>query len=48
MSKMLKKAKKAISDLFGDTSVSPEETLSYLEELRDEIDSLIDAIELDL
>ncbi len=34
--------------LFGDTSVSPEETLEKFEEIRDKAQEYIDAIESDL
>lgn len=38
----------AIQELFGDTSVSQQETLSLLDMLIDEIGTFIDAIENDL
>lgn len=40
--------KEAINKLFGDTSVSPEETLINLKEIADEVELLIDAIEQDM
>ena len=41
-------AKKAIQDLFSDTSVSAEETLENLQSLKDEIDIYLEAIAADL
>lgn len=40
-----KRAKEAINDLFSDTSVSREKTRDDLEELRDEILSLLATLE---
>lgn len=37
-----------IDELFGDTSVSAETTLSRLEEIRDELDYKIDALKQDI
>lgn len=37
-------AKTALDRVFGDTSVSPEETRSSLEELRDEINIKLDTL----
>ncbi len=39
--KLYEKALKAIEDLFSDTSVPPEVTTERLEELRDEIKTMI-------
>lgn len=41
----MEKAEKAIRDVFGDTSVSPRETIDRLEELRDLAQELIDAVQ---
>ena len=41
-------AKKAIDDLFSDTTVSQQTTVDKLEELRDEIEMKIDAIKGDI
>lgn len=38
------KALEAINELFGDDSVSPEETRFNLESLQDEIQSLLDTL----
>jgi hypothetical protein len=40
------RAKRAIQDLFGDTSVSAEVTRDLLDDLRNEIDLLMDAIDI--
>lgn len=40
-------AEKAISDFFGDTSKSPEDTKEGLQGLRDHIDLLLDALAAD-
>ena len=39
---------KQIDELFGDTSVSPQETLDQLQEIRCELDSKIDCLEYDI
>lgn len=39
---------KQIDDLFGDTSVSQRTTLEALEQIRDELDSKIDALRADV
>ncbi len=41
------KASKAISEIFGDTSVPKEETKASLERLREEIDIFLEALEQD-
>lgn len=41
-------AQEAIDRLFGETSVSPEETLEALEDLRDDIEAKIDAVKNDM
>jgi len=46
--RLYKQAKEAIQALFGDTSVTQEQTLESLELLADEIGMLIEAIEADL
>ena len=45
---LVEAAKAAIDEVFGDTSVSPEETLSRMEELRSCIESSVDALRADL
>lgn len=45
---LCEKAKEAIQAIHGDTSVSLEQTLDSLEELKGEIDILIDAVETDI
>ena len=45
---LCEKAKEAIQAIHSDTSVSLEQTLDSLEELRGEIDILIDAVETDI
>jgi hypothetical protein len=40
--------KEAISALFGDTSVSPEETLDRLTDIHDHILPLIESVESDI
>ena len=44
----LEAAKKAVDTLFSDTSVSPEETLDTLEELREYIEEKIDALDVQI
>lgn len=44
---LVEKAKDAISEVFGDRSVSPSETLASLKDLAGHIDSMRDAIEND-
>ncbi len=44
---LTEKARRAISDLFSDRSVTPEQTAESLAELRDEINVMIEAIESD-
>ncbi len=41
------KARKAVSELFSDRSVPPEQTADSLTELRDEIDVMLEALESD-
>ncbi len=43
----MEKARRAVSDLFSDRSVPPEQTAESLAELRDEINVMIEAIESD-
>lgn len=43
--RLLEAAKMAADSLHTDTSVSPQETLSSLRDLREHIDYLIDAVE---
>jgi len=43
---LCEKAKKAISDVMSDTSVSPAITLESLSTLRDEIDIMIESLEV--
>jgi len=45
---LCEKAKTAIQAIHGDTSVSIEQTLNSLKDLRDEIDILIEAVETDI
>ena len=45
---LIENATCAIEDLFDDTAVSPQTTMSDLEDLRDEIDFKISAIKADL
>lgn len=45
---LVEAAKAAIDEVFSDTSVSPEETLSRMEELCSSIRSSIDALKADL
>ena len=45
MSSLYEQALQAIRDLFGDTSVSQEETKRDLRALKDEIGSMIDSLE---
>lgn len=45
MSDLVQKAKDAIERVFADTSVDPQETRDRLLELRDDIDTAIDALE---
>lgn len=47
-SRVVQSAKKAIDDVFSDTTVPAEETLDRLMDIKDEIDMKIDAIESDL
>jgi hypothetical protein len=47
MNDYLEEAKKAISAVFSDTSVSPAETKANLEELQDDIDVMIDSLPRD-
>ncbi len=44
MSEKLKQAEKAIDAIFGDTSVSPEQTRDDLESLRDKIEMLLESL----
>ena len=48
MMSLLEAAKQAINEVFGDSTVAPEQTLEWLEELFDEINMLIAAVELDI
>lgn len=41
------KAEKAITDFFGDTSRSPEQTKEGLQGLRDHIETLLEALAAD-
>ena len=41
-------AKKAINNVFSDTSVSQEETMDRLKELREECQDLIDTVQADI
>ncbi len=41
---LLEMTKKAINNVFSDTSVSPEETKSRLTELQDQIEMCIDSL----
>lgn len=43
--KLVEEAKQAIAKVHEDTSVSPKTTRDSLKELRDELDTLIDAVE---
>lgn len=45
---LLEDAKKAISAVFGDRSVSPRTTIESLENMASDIDSMVDALENDL
>jgi len=45
MSKLLEQAKTAVNTLFSDTSVSREITRGELEELRDDLDNMLDSLE---
>ncbi len=45
---LVKIAKAAINTVFSDTAVSQETTVEYLEELRDEIIVMINAIKEDI
>jgi hypothetical protein len=38
----------ALDDLFGDTTVTKEQTLEYLEEIQSELESKIDALKADI
>lgn len=44
----VEEVKKAISKLYGDTSVPMERTLERMEEIRDEVEIMIDAIRSEL
>ena len=44
----VEEAKYAISVVFSDTSVSPEDTLANLKDLRDDLDVRIDALIVDI
>ncbi len=44
---LYRKAEQAISEVHGDTSVAPEENETSLRSLRDHIDTLLDALEVD-
>jgi hypothetical protein len=44
MEKLMKEAKKAISAVFSNTSVGQNETRLNLEELKDEIDIMLDTL----
>jgi polyhydroxyalkanoate synthesis regulator phasin len=43
--KLIEKAKKAIEDVFSDTSVSQSKTIERLEELLDDIKTYIDSLQ---
>lgn len=45
---LLEAAKKAINEYHGDTSVSQQTTMEGLEELRDDITAMIEAIKHDM
>jgi hypothetical protein len=45
---LLEKARKAIEELFSDTSVSVETAIENLQSLRDEIDVSIESLKSDL
>lgn len=47
MSTSFERAEKAIMDYFGDTTNSPEETKEGLMGLRDQIETLLEALEAD-
>ena len=48
MDLLLSQAKEAIAEIFSDTSVTPEQTLERLTDLREEVEIRIATIEEDL
>lgn len=44
MSEKLKQAEKAIEEVFGDTSVSPQKTREDLESLASKIETMLDSL----